>query len=179
MSTLKTFIVYFKCVIALVLARTYVNVLLYGPTSCAKSFLLNPIEMIFRSFVNPVNGWIGLDECEAAYLNDFRWTSEIIAWSDFLLLLEGQTAHLPRPKKQFATDMVIDRNNTIPFFATIKEPIQFRGKYNTRDERKNDMMSSRWLAFELTCQIPATQIKHLEPCASCFSKLVRTGADAD
>jgi len=82
--------------------------------------------------VNPATGkyaWIGLDECEVTYLNDFRWTPEIIAWiiawSDFLLLLEGQTVHLPRPKNQFSTDLCIDRTNKIPFFATSKSEIEY------------------------------------------------------
>ena len=44
--------------------------------------------------------WVGLDECEVAYINDFRWSTEIIAWIDFLLLLEGQKVHLPQPKNQ-------------------------------------------------------------------------------
>ena len=101
--------------------RKNTNVLLIGPTNCGKSFLLNPIEFMFKMFVNPARyAWIGLVECEVAYINDFRCTPEIIAWSDFLLLLERQTVHLPRPKNQFATDMCIDRTNTIPFLATNK-----------------------------------------------------------
>jgi len=42
------------------------------------------------------------------------------------------------PQDQFTSDMCIDRNNTIPFFAT-----SFIGKFNTKDERETDMMSSR------------------------------------
>ena len=95
--------------------RKNTNILLIGPTNCGKSFLLNPIELMFKTLVNPAKdryAWVGLDEFEVAYLNDFRWTPEIIAWNDFSLLLEGQTVHLPRPKNQFATDMYIDRTNT-------------------------------------------------------------------
>ena len=85
---------------------------------------------MFKCFVNPATGkyaWVGLDECEVAYLNDFRWSAEIIAWNDFLLLLEGQTVHLPRPKNQFATDMVIDRENTMPFLRQVVELLNFWG----------------------------------------------------
>ena len=80
---------------------------------------------MFKAFVNPSTGRyasVGLDECEVAYLNDFRWSPEINAWSDFLLLLEGQTVHLPRIKYQYATEMCIQRENIIPSFATSKEP---------------------------------------------------------
>lgn len=44
-----------------------VNILIVGPTNCGKSFLLNPLELIYKAFVNPATGryaWIGLDECE-------------------------------------------------------------------------------------------------------------------
>ena len=154
------------------------NVLIVGPTNCGKSFLLNPLEIVFKAFVNPATGryaWIGLDECEVAYLNDFRWSPEIIAWNDFLLLLEGQTVHLPRPKNQFATDISIDRKNTIPFFATSKSDIEFTGKYNQGDQRETAMMATRWLTFRFSKQIEKPEF--IEPCAKCFCKLVMEGAD--
>ena len=58
--------------------------------------------------------WVGLEEYQIAYLNDFRYTPECIKWSDFLLLLEEQTLNLPRPKNQFSSDL------TISFFETSK-----------------------------------------------------------
>ena len=70
------------------------NILVVGPTNCGKSFLLNPIELMFKAFVNPTTVryvWVDLDECEVDYLNNFRWSTEIIAWSEFLFLLEDQT----------------------------------------------------------------------------------------
>ena len=158
------------------------NVLLIGPTNCGKSFLLNPLELIYKTFINPATGkyaWIGLDEYEVAYLNDFRWSPELIDWSDFLLLLEGQTVHLPRPKNAFATDLCIPKENTIPIFATSKGPIEFLGKYNSRDERENDMMSSRWNTFKLSFQIPLSECKDIPACARCFSNLVMSGSDVD
>ena len=157
-----------------------VNVMIIGPTNCGKSFLLNPLELAFKAFVNPANGkfaWIGLDECEVAYLNDFRWSAEMITWSDFLLLLEGQTVNLPRPKNMYSTDMRIDRSNTIPFFAISKSEIEYVGKFNQRDERETDMMSSRWLTIKFSKPIENPQ--HMEPCTKCFSKMVMSGSDDD
>ena len=126
------------------------NILLIGPTNCGRSFLLNPLEIMYKTFMNPATGkyaWVGLDECEVAYLNDFRWSPELIKWSDFLLLLEGQTVHLARPRNIFATDLCIQRDNTLPIFATSKGPNEYVGQYNSRDERETDMMSSRWNMF--------------------------------
>ena len=158
-----------------------VNILLLGETNCGKSFLLEPIELIFKTFTKPATGsyaWIGLDECEVAFINDFRWSPEVIAWSDFLLLLEGATVKLPRPKNLFATDLCIDRTNKIPFFATSKEPIQF-SKFNVIDQKETDMMSSRWRTFNFTYQIPAKEMISMEPCPACFCNLVLEGSVED
>ena len=148
------------------------NILLHGPTNCGKSFLLNLFELIYKTFCNPAAGryaCVGLSIC--------RWSSEIIAWNDLLLLLEGSTAHLPRPKNVYATNMEILRENTIPFFATTKEPITFVGKYNTRDERETDMMSCRWNMFAFTHKISLSEVKDTDPYPRCFAELVMAGAD--
>ena len=109
------------------------NIMLVGPTNCGKSFLLDPLELIYKMFINPSAtsyAWVGLEESEIAYLNNFRYTPECIKWSDFLLLLKGQTFNLPRPRNQFSSDLTILRDNTIPFFATSKSPIEYIGKSN-------------------------------------------------
>ena len=41
----------------------YNNILLYGPRNCGKSFLLNPLEDMYKCFMNPTEGkycWNGL-----------------------------------------------------------------------------------------------------------------------
>lgn len=156
------------------------NLLIVGPTNCGKSFLLNPLELIFKTFINPANtkyAWIGLEDSEVAYLNDFRWNREMIEWSDFLLLLEGQTVHLPRPKNQYATDLAIDRKHSIPFFATSKSAIQYAGKFNAPDEKESDMMASRWQMFSFTFQIQNP--RDLGECPRCFAELILTGSTED
>ena len=160
----KTNVFFFACA----LKNTYLkgrqkntNFLIVGPTKCGKSFMLNLIELMFKVFVNPATGWyawVGLNECEVAYLNDFRWSTEITTWSDILLLLENQTMHLPRPKNRYATGMYIQRKNTIPVFATRKKPIEFIEKYNICDERESVMMSSCWDTFSFTYQIENAKI---------------------
>ena len=156
--------------------RNHVNIMLTGESNCAKSFLLEPIELIFKTFLNPATGkyaWVGLDECEAVFLNDFRYSPEVIAWSDFLLLLEGATVHLPRPKNMFATDMEISRHSVLPIFATGPGPIRHK------DEIETDMMASRWQLFKFRYKIPQNDIIVMEPCPACFSKLVLTGSTTE
>ena len=136
----------------------------------AALFLLNPLELIYKTFCNLATdryAWVGRDNAEVAYLNGFCWSSEIIAWNDLPLLLEGSTVHLPRPKNVYVTDMEISKENTIPFFATAKEPLTFVGKYNTREERETDMMSCRWNMFAFTHKIPLGEVKDTDPFLFC------------
>ena len=151
------------------------NVFLFGPTNSAKSFLLEPMENMFKCFMNPADGkyaWVGLDECEVAILQDFRWHSDNISWNQMLLLLEGQTVHLPRPRNLFPSDMEIPRENTIPFFATSKAALEYKGTYNTRDDSETEMMSSRWVVFTFHHKLPKEKIIPTKACPSCFAKLV-------
>lgn len=90
-----------------------------------------------------VHAWVGLDECEIAYLNNFRWSQVQIAWNDLLLLLENQTIHLPRPKNVCAADFINICDNTLPVFATGKTLIEYIGRCNTRDERESYMMATQ------------------------------------
>lgn len=113
---------------------------------------------MFKSFVNPANwkyAWFGLEVCEEAYLNDSRWSLEIISWNDFLLLLESQIIHLPRPKNINATDLFILRDSTLPVFATEKSPVEYICKRNVRD--------SFYDVYWCHLQILINDIKNIHP----------------
>lgn len=117
--------------------------MLVGPKNCAKQFLLNPLELMSKSLVNPatrMNAWMDLSECEVAYLYEFRQSSKLIPSNDFRLSLQDKMGHLQCSKNLFANNMVIDHNNTFPLFATSSGPIQFVEKYN---EPETEMMDSR------------------------------------
>ena len=86
----------------------YRNILIVGPANCAKSFLLNPLTIIYDTFCNPASGsfaWVGVEQAECIFLNDFRWSAQVIPWHDMLLLLEGSVVHLAAPKTHFAKDI--------------------------------------------------------------------------
>lgn len=60
--------------------RKYRNIMLTGPANCGKSFLLGPVNKIFKVFNNPATStfaWVGVEEAEAIVLNDFRWTQQV------------------------------------------------------------------------------------------------------
>ena len=152
------------------------NVLLVGPTNCGKTFLLKPLERLFNTFTNPASdkyAWVGADSAEAIFLNDFRWSRELIEWKSFLLLLEGDRVNLPAPKNHFAKDVCIASD--VPVFATSKGIITYRGPYNAEDPVENDMMASRWKVFHFNQRIPEHEQKVIPPCQRCFASLVLLG----
>ena len=61
------------------MAAKNMNLMFVGPTNCGKSFLLDPLKLMFKCFVDLAIGkyaWLSLDECEATYLNGFRWPAD-------------------------------------------------------------------------------------------------------
>ena len=152
------------------------NILIVGPTNCGKTFMLKPLEKLFKVFANPAHdkyAWVGADKSEVILLQDFRWSSELIQWKDLLLLLEGEIVNLPSPKNHFVSDVCM--NTDIPIFATSKCRVEYIGRFNSRDEMETAMMAVRWKVFDFTRQITEEEQKSVPPCPRCFSELVLMG----
>ena len=52
------------------------NISLVGPTNCGKTFLLQPLCHIFKTFYNPARDkfvWVGSEEAEIILINNLRW----------------------------------------------------------------------------------------------------------
>ena len=59
----------------------YRNLMIVGPANCAKTFLLNPLNVIFNTFSNPESTSLhGLarNRLNVFFLNDFRWSPAVI-----------------------------------------------------------------------------------------------------
>ena len=59
-----------------------------GPANCGKTFILDPLQVIYKTFVSPTTCsyvWLGVKETEVIFLNDFRYTPAILPWNDMLL----------------------------------------------------------------------------------------------
>lgn len=150
----------------------YRNMMLTGPANCGKTFLLNPLTTIYNTFCNPATGsfaWIGLEKAECIFLNDFRWSPQLIPWHDLLLLLEGQEVHLPAPKTHFAKDIAFSADT--PIFCTSKNPL-VHIKNGVLDERETDMMRVRWNLIQFNFQIPRDAQRDVPSCPKCFSDLI-------
>ena len=97
-------------------------------------------------FTNSAQGkytWTRLDEAEAASINNFRWSKELIHWKELLNLLEDAPCKLSHPKNVFVTDVHISCFNNIPIFSTGIRPIEYVAAYGLRDEGETAMMDSR------------------------------------
>lgn len=113
--------------------------------------------------------WIGAESAEIFFLNDFRWSSQVLPWQDLLLLLEGAPVHFSAPKTHFAQDIVFEKDT--PVFCTFKsEIISIKGC--VLDDRETNMMSLRWKVYSLHAQIPESEQVNLSPCAKCFAQLI-------
>ena len=56
------------------------NIMIIGPADCGKTFLLAPLQIVFKTFSNPEKdkfAWIGAETSECIFLNEFRWSGEL------------------------------------------------------------------------------------------------------
>ena len=106
------------------------NLMIVGPANCGKTFILKPLTVIFKTFVNPASGtfaWVGVEDAECIFLNDFRWSPTLTPWYDLLLMLEGEIVHLPAPKTHFTRDMELVKDT--PVFCTSKRPLLYKKQH--------------------------------------------------
>ena len=113
--------------------------------------------------------WLGVEDTEFIFLNDFRYTPAILHWSDMLLLLEGHVVNFAAPKTSYARDIEFTSNT--PAFAMSKSSIVFI-KGSVLDEKETEMMDVRWKKFNFYNQIPISSQKTVTPCGCCFAKLL-------
>lgn len=150
----------------------YRNVYVYGPANSGKTFILSPLKKIYQAFCNLATGsfaWVGAEDAEIIFLNDFQWNPAIIAWADFLQALVGDAMHLPAPKTFFKQDVELSKDT--PFFATSDAPLVLI-KGTSIDHANTQMMDVRWRMFHFWRQIPQSEQQNLIPCGQCFTKFI-------
>ena len=150
----------------------YRNILIVGPANCGKTFVLNPLNSIFNTFTNPATttfAWVGAEQAECIFLNDFRWSNQLIAWHELLLMLEGQPVRLSAPKTHYAKDVVLDKDT--PIFATGKHTLVYI-KNGYIDEKETKMVAVRWKVFYFNHQINEAEQHETPACGRCFAKFI-------
>ena len=99
------------------------NILIKGEANCGKSFLFFPLKKIFNSFCNPspaTFNWLGIENAEIIFLNDFRWSPNVIPWANFLHLLEGDEVSFHAPKNHYHKDKL---TRDTQMFATSSDEV--------------------------------------------------------
>ena len=150
----------------------YQNVFIHGETNCGKSFILSPLKLIYKAFCNPATGsfaWMGAEDAEIIFLNDFHWHPNIKAWADFLQALEGDTVHLLAPTNVCCR--YVELNKDTLFFTTSDTPVVLF-KAGVVDNTNTQMMLVRWRFFHFWRQIPYSEQQALVPCCHCFAKFI-------
>lgn len=153
------------------------NLMICGPTNCAKSFLLLPLTKIFKCFMTPSGGtynWVEAPQKELIFLNDIRYEVDgekrIMPWNMFLNLLEGVTVNISMPKNFYSKDF--EWSERQPIFATADKPIM-RIRNGTLDEGETQQMAQRWQIITFKHQYLGDKVNYnLVCCGSCFAKLI-------
>lgn len=152
------------------------NIFLVGRADSGKSFLVRPLEKMYRALVNPAANNFSFAEIEGkevVVLDDFRFANgKPIAWSDLLLLLDGGTVNFSLPRTHFSSDVCVPSSNTIPVFCTGKGlPVYAEGGHV--DPIETEMLRVRFKVFVFHTQIPREGVRECPPCSRCFSELLQ------
>jgi len=153
---------------------------LVGKANCGKSFLIRPLEKVFRALVNPAQNsfsFAEIDGKEVVVLDDFRFSNsgKPIPWASLLLLLDGGTVSFSLPRTHYTADVVVPASNTIPVICTGKGvPEYFES--GQLDRVETEMMRTRFRVFVFHKQIPLDRMRECKPCARCFVDMLHAHA---
>ena len=153
------------------------NIMICGPTNCAKSFILLPLTKIYKCFMTPSHGsynWVEAPQKEVIFLNDIRYDNNgehrVMPWNMFLNLLEGVTVNISMPKNFYSKDF--EWTERQPIFATSDRPI-VRIRNGCIDEGETQQMAQRWKIVNFRHQYLGDKVNYnLTSCSSCFAKLI-------
>ena len=85
----------------------------------------------------------------------------LIAWSEFLQVLEGDTVHFPSPKNKMSNDVVLQGD-------TCDAPLDLINNRSI-DHANTEMMNVSWRMFPLHRHIPRDEQRNIAACARCFA----------
>ena len=114
--------------------------------------------------------WMGVEDAEIIFLNDFRWNPIIAAWADFLQASEGDIGYFPRPKTFCKQDVQL--TNDTPFLETADGSLVPALEGTAIDRANPNMMDVRWRMFDFWHQIPQAEQQKLISCEHCFAKFI-------
>ena len=125
------------------------------------------ISYFFQSFNSLA--WVGVEQTEITFLNDFRWSEKLISLQDLLKFFKGDVVDIAASKTHFSKDIVMDKETAI-FATTISRIWSYSsGRIN---ELNTEMMEVCMKTFSFYNQFQQYEIKELAPCPKCVADLV-------
>ncbi len=113
--------------------------------------------------------WVGIQDAECIFLNNFRWSAQLIPWHDLLLMLEGEVVHLPAPKTHFTEDIQFIKDTSV--FFTSKRPLIYIKKGVVND-RETQMMAVRGRVLYFNYQTLQEKQLNILPCKRTLQKML-------
>jgi hypothetical protein len=137
------------------------NIFIYGDTSRAKSFLLKPLELIYKAYTVPDSGSHQLADLagsEIIWLNDFTFDPTWLPWNKLKCFLEGDSLKVAVPKTT-GSNYIFSADS--PVFGAGPAPIAHASRKETQQ------MDSRWMYFEFHHYFNPATSPEIKPCAYC------------
>jgi hypothetical protein len=152
------------------------NMFLVGRANCGKSFLLRPLQKIFKTLANPASNSFSFADVvknEVIFLDDYRYNrGKPLTWKDLLLLLDGATLNFSQPRNHFFSDVCLPDTNTIPFFATGKGLPEYTDEGGKGDKMEDEMLRVRFKIFLFFKSREGNEVTECSPCGRCFAEFV-------
>ena len=156
------------------------NLCIIGASNMAKSYVLKPLFLIFRTYTRPDGGSYQLEDLldkEMVFLNDFEFNDDAKKWMPWPFLknfLEGEHINVARPKNRGGN---AEFKSDAPVFMTAPQEVElYRGK--CRDEYETTQMRNRVSYLRFTqVFIKEEGVPDVKPCGHCGARLYLEGAD--
>ena len=154
------------------------NLCIIGSTNMAKSYVLKPLFLIFKTYTRPDGGSYQLEELlgkEMLFLNDFEFDASAakwMPWQYFKNFLEGEKVIVARPKNRGGN---MEFKSDAPVFMTAPQDVAlYRGKL--RDDYETAQMSTRVAYIRFTHTFSKQQgVPDVKPCGHCGARVYLEG----
>jgi hypothetical protein len=154
-----------------------------GPSNCGKSFLLDPLELIFSVFRKPPSGpgsskLNGIQKKECVIWNEWDLDDTVMNTDDFLNWLEGRPFRIGAPKTITAEDPEHSPKNQPAFFSGGRE-LRIKVDVGGRETMINSRISYLRLhkpfidSKKVNGVVPAQDsLRQIDPCPRCWARMV-------
>ena len=101
-----------------------------------------PLTIIHKAFSNPASTtslWIGVEEKELIFLNEFQWNPTGLDQKEFLNSTDGIDVNSLRPQTIYSTDISLPRGDKVPILCAAIDRIKYVEPSEHPDEEMNRM----------------------------------------